>query len=89
MSGRRSITLVELVGKVELLEIACKRCDRHGRVALARLIEEHGADTGLPDLWETLAGDCGHARSTGLHSRCAIFYPQLPELCLPSKSTPG
>jgi hypothetical protein len=48
-------------------------------------IDEHGADTGLPDLWETLAGDCQHARSTALHNRCAIYYPQLPGLFLPSE----
>ena len=41
-----------------MLDIACHRCERRGRVSLARLIEEHGADMGLPDLWESLAGDC-------------------------------
>jgi hypothetical protein len=54
------------------------------RVSLARLAKEHGADTGLPDLWESLAGDCPNARSTALHNRFAIYYPQLPTLFLPS-----
>ena len=85
MSNRGSITLGELVGKLDLLEIKCHRCERHGRVSLARLIDEHGADTGLPDLWETLAGDCEHARSTALHNRCAIYYPQMVGLFLPSE----
>src|SRR5436305_14941209 len=85
MSARGSITLGELVGKLDLLEIRCPRCERHGRVNLARLIEQHGADTGLPDLWENLAGDCQHARSTALHNRCAIYYPQVPALFLGSK----
>jgi hypothetical protein len=48
VSNRGSITLSELQGKLDLLEIKCHRCERHGRVSLARLIEEHGADTGLP-----------------------------------------
>ena len=52
MSARGSITLGELQGKLTMLDIACHRCERHGRVSLSRLIEEHGADTGLPDLWE-------------------------------------
>lgn len=47
MSTRGSITLAEPVGKLDMLEIRCHRCERHGRVALARLIDEHGADTGL------------------------------------------
>src|SRR5205814_1357478 len=34
-----------------MLEVACHRCERRGGVSLARLIDEHGADTGLPDLW--------------------------------------
>ena len=49
MSNRGSITLGEPVGKLDLLEINCHRCDRQGRVSLGRLISEHGADTGLPD----------------------------------------
>jgi len=85
MSSRGSITIGELQGKLTMLDIACHRCERRGRVSLARLIEEHGADTGLPDLWESLAGDCQHARSTAVHNRCAIYYPQLSALFLPSK----
>ena len=30
------------------LEIACRRCDRHGRMRVDRLIAEHGAEIGLP-----------------------------------------
>jgi hypothetical protein len=52
MSNRGSITLGELQGKLDLLEIRCHRCERRGQVNLARLIDEHGADTGLPDLWK-------------------------------------
>jgi len=85
MSSRGSITLGELQGKLTILDAACHRGERSGRVSLARLIEEHGADTGLPDLWESLAGDCEHARSAALNNRCAIYYPQLPALFLPGK----
>ena len=85
MSSRGSITIGELQGKLTMLEVACHRCERRGRVSLSRLIEEHGADTGLPDLWEILAGDCEHARSTALNNRCAIYYPQLPALFLTRK----
>ena len=83
MSNRGSITLGELKGKLDLLEIKCHRCERHDRVSLARLIDEHGADAGLPDLWESLAGDCPNARTTAVHNRCAIYFPQLPALFLP------
>jgi hypothetical protein len=84
-SNRGSITLGELQGNLTMLEVACHRCDRKGRVSLARLIDEHGADTGLPDLWESLAGDCPNAQTTAVHNHCAICYPQLPALFLSSK----
>ena len=80
MSNRGSITRGELQGKLTMLEVACHRCERRARVSLARLIEGHGADTGLPDLWESLAGDCQHPRSAAVHNRCAIYHPQLPAL---------
>ena len=73
MSSRGSITLSELQGKLSMLDVACHRCERSGRVSLVRLIDEHGADTGLPDLWESLAGDCQHAGSTALNNRCTIL----------------
>ena len=84
MSNRGSIIVGELQGKVTMLDVACHRCERRGRVSLARLIEEHGANMGLPDLWESLAGDCPNAHT---NSRCAIYYPQLPALFLPGKET--
>jgi hypothetical protein len=61
MSSRGSITIGELQGKLTMLEVTCHRCERHGRVSLSRLIEEHGADMGLPYLWESLADDCQHS----------------------------
>jgi hypothetical protein len=84
MSASGSITLGELVGKLEMLDVACHKSDRRDRLSLARLIAKHGADNGLPDLWCTLAGDCPRAKSTATHDRCAIHFPRLPELFLPS-----
>jgi hypothetical protein len=48
---------------VVMLEVAWRRCDRRGKLRLARLIAEHGADISLPELRTILAGDCPHARS--------------------------
>jgi hypothetical protein len=35
------------------------------------LIGRAAAHAGLPDLWEDLAGDCQHTRSTAVHNHCA------------------
>jgi hypothetical protein len=40
----QAVLLGALVGRLERLEIRCSRCDRAGRVRLAKLIAEHGSD---------------------------------------------
>ena len=57
---RGSVTLGDLAGKIAMLEIACSRCERRGRLQMDRLIERHG-DTELPELGCVLAGDCPKA----------------------------
>ena len=95
--GSSSITLGDLQGKLTMLEVACHRCERRGRVSLARLIEEHGADKGLPDLWESLAG----APTARIGSGLAISYfeglawlsseiwPAMEALSFPRSRDPG
>jgi len=89
MSARGSITLGELRGKLMMLEIACHRCERRGRMSVAKLIEKHGVDMGLPDLWVSLAGDCPHAHSTALHNRCAIHYAPYGPLHRSAREEPA
>jgi hypothetical protein len=80
MSTKGVVTLGELVGRVERLEIRCRRCERRGRMRLARLIADHGAGTGLPDLAVRLAADCPKAETPNLGERCFVYFPQLLEL---------
>jgi hypothetical protein len=66
--------------------VACSKCDRLGRLSVAKLIEEHGADTRLPNLPEVLAVACrGFAphRST-IGARCII---RSSSICRASKSS--
>jgi hypothetical protein len=58
MSSSGAVTLGEIAGRLAMLEVACSRCERRGRLDVAKLIERHGADARLPDLREILAGDC-------------------------------
>src|SRR5262249_10866607 len=75
MNTRGSITLGDLWSRVTMLEVACHRCDRHGRLSLARLIAQHGEGMGLPDLRHILAGDCPDVRAAAFHERCAVHFP--------------
>jgi hypothetical protein len=73
--GNGAVTLGDLVGHIDRLEVRCQRCDRYGRVRLARLIEEHGADTGLSDLALRLAKGCSKANTFNLAERCLFPFP--------------
>jgi hypothetical protein len=77
MSSGGAVTLGEIAGSLSMLEVACSRCERRGRLSVARLIERHGADARLPDLREILAGDCPRASAVSVHERCGVHYPQL------------
>ena len=77
MSNSGAVTLGDVVGKLAMLDVACSKCDRRGRLSVAKLIAEHGADMRLPDLREVLAGDCPRLRATSYSDRCAVHYPQL------------
>jgi hypothetical protein len=72
-----AVTLGDLAGRgITMLEIACRRCDRRGRLSVARLIEQHG-DMRLPELRYILAGDCSHAEAVSISERCNVYFPQL------------
>jgi rRNA maturation protein Nop10 len=62
---------------MEWLDVRCTRCSRRGRYRLARLIAEHGAETGLPELASRLSADCPNAKAYALHERCSVEFQQL------------
>jgi hypothetical protein len=83
VSARASITLGDLEGKLTMLEISCRRCDRRGLLRLDRLIAEHSACMSLPVLGQILAADCAYTPAVSIHDRCGVHFPQLPALFPP------
>ena len=78
MSGR-VITLAEMRAKgMTTREVACRRCERRGRLRIERLIREHG--TGVLDLCAIIAADCPRMRnpSTSIYELCGVHFPELP-----------
>ena len=73
---RGSVTLGDLADQIAMLEIACSRCERRGRLQVDRLIERHG-DMELPELGRILAGDCRKAAAVSISDRCDTFFPKL------------
>ncbi len=80
MRTKGAVTLGELAGRLDQLEVRCRRCQRRGRLRLARLIADHGAGTGVPELAVRLAAGCPKAETPDLGERCWVYFPQLLEL---------
>jgi hypothetical protein len=34
--------LGDIAGKITMLQVACRQCERHGRLSVARMIRQHG-----------------------------------------------
>ncbi len=71
-----AITLGDIAGKLAILEAACSKCDRSGRYRVARLIEQHGTDMGLPELRTIIAANCPRMISADPYDRCGVHFPQ-------------
>src|ERR1700693_5839133 len=54
MSSSGAVTLGEIVGELRMLEVACSRCERHGRLSVAKLIERHGRGFGRSNVARNL-----------------------------------
>lgn len=60
-----------------MVELACEKCGRHGRLRKARLIEQHGPDIQVADLREKLAKPC--ERIGSMRDPCGAYYVGLLE----------
>ena len=72
------ITLGDMEAKgMRMLEVACRRCERRGRLSIARLIAEHGS--GALDLCAIIAADCPRMqdKSVAIYERCGVHFPEL------------
>ena len=60
---RGSVTLGDLAARIAMLEVACSRCERRGRLQVDLLVAQYGdaGDAELPELRLILAGDCPRA----------------------------
>jgi hypothetical protein len=78
-----AVMLGDIAGKITMLEVTCSRCERRGRLRVTKLIKQHGADMGLPELRHIIAGDCPRVVAASIREQCGAYYPQLrpePEL---------
>jgi hypothetical protein len=61
-----ALQLSDSAGTITMLEIAARPCERRGRLRMARLVEQYGADIRLPELRHVLASDCPRAATASI-----------------------
>jgi hypothetical protein len=67
-----SFTLAQF--PLDMVEFACEKCGRRGRLLKAKLIEAYGGDFALPDL-RTAIVRCDRAESVS--DPCGAYYVAL------------
>jgi hypothetical protein len=58
MARDGAIIFSDLVGKLDVLQVAYEKCGRDGRYILARLIRNRGRDAKLIDWLDELTAEC-------------------------------
>lgn len=76
------LTLASIVGRMTTLAVSCNRCDRRGRLSVARLLTEHGPAQPIPTLREIIAADCPKMQARHLYDVCGVHFPELSRLFL-------
>jgi hypothetical protein len=75
-----AIIFADLIGKLDLIRVACDKCGRDGCYGLNRLIERRGRDAKLVDWLDELTADCPKKQARNMSDRCAARCPQLPKV---------
>jgi hypothetical protein len=61
------------------VNVACRKCERRGRVSVARLIRDYGPDTQLPHFAVTLATGCPRQKAHSIYDQCGAWFPGIGE----------
>ena len=74
------ITLGEVAGRADMIEIRCGRCDRRWRLNTVRLLREHGPGASMVEVMCAQLGDCPHKDNALLQNGCDPYCPDLARL---------
>jgi hypothetical protein len=76
------ISLGEVAARTGTIEVACRKCDRHGRLRTRRLLTIHGPAMGMPALLRILADGCPRLDNSNIVDGCGVHCADLPRLFL-------
>jgi hypothetical protein len=71
------VLLSQVAARVPVLEVACNRCGRRGRLHTSRLLATHGPDLPMPELRRIIAADCPRMIAGHVHDVCGVHFPGL------------
>jgi hypothetical protein len=60
----------DLIGKLDMLRVACDKCGRDGCYGLGRLIEKRGRDAKLIDWLDELTAECPKKIALNMNDPC-------------------
>ena len=69
----------DLIGKLDMLRVACDKCGRDCRYGLHRLIEKRGRDGKVIDWLGELTADCAKKSARNMNDPCGAKCPQFAE----------
>jgi hypothetical protein len=73
-----AIIFADLIGKVDVLRVACDKCGRDGFYGLSRLIDKRGRDGKVIDWLDELTAECPKKLRGIMNDPCGARCPQLP-----------
>jgi len=80
-----SITVGQAAERIRMLDVACSRCERRGRLSMSRLLLERGPDAPISHAWRGLNHDCPKRNAQGAGESCSLHAPILSKLFLPAQ----
>jgi hypothetical protein len=81
-TGPGVVFVGQIAARLPMIDVACNRCDRRGRLSTARPVAQYGADMPGPELLRLLSADCPRRIAGQWHDVCGIHMPQMAELDL-------
>lgn len=78
--ARSVILLTEVAHHLSTLNVACNRCERRGRLSVARLAKEHGEHIDIPDLLRAISHDCPRRNADRITELCGAHFPDLSRI---------
>jgi hypothetical protein len=77
---RQAVTPADLLGRTEMLNVVCSKCDRRGRYRVQSIVREVGLDGQLTDWFARISADCPRRKAGQFSDWCGIHSPDLVRL---------